>query len=61
MGGRKQMRESQMTVQQFKQMLKANRDRLFYFWRYATEQRRNTATSVSSSTIKAAMQRRKAK
>ncbi len=55
------MRESQMTVQQFKQMLKANRDRLLYFWKYNTEQRRNTATSVSSSTIKAAMKRRKAK
>lgn len=55
------MRASQMTVQQFKQMLKANREKLFYFWRYTTEQRRNTATSVSSSTIKAAMQRRKAK
>ncbi len=61
MGGRKQMRASQMTLQQFKAMLDANKERLHYFWKYATEQRRGVATSVKPSTIKQAMQRRKAK
>ena len=46
-----------MTVEQFEQMLKDKRERLLYFWKYQTEQRRGVATSVSSKTIKAAMQR----
>lgn len=55
------MRASEMTVQQFKSMLDANKERLHYFWKYSTEQRRGVATSVKPSTIKQAMQRRKAK
>lgn len=50
-----------MTVEQFKEMLAAKRERLFYFWKYQTEQRRGAATSVSSKTIRAALQRRKSK
>lgn len=50
-----------MTVEQFKEMLAAKRERLFYFWKYETEQRRGAATSVSSKTIRAALQRRKSK
>lgn len=55
------MRASQMTLQQLKAVLDANKERLHYFWKYATEQRRGVATSVKPSTIKQAMQRRKAK
>ncbi len=50
-----------MTVEQFKEMLAANRERVIYFWKYQTEQRRHTGTSLSPKTIKAAMQRRKGK
>ena len=54
-------RATEMTVTEFSQHLKANKDKLFRFWDYRTEQRRGTGTQVSSPTIKAAMQRRKAK
>jgi len=54
-------RATEMTVTEFGRHLKANRDKLFRFWAYRTEQRRGTGTQVSSPTIKAAMQRRKAK
>ena len=50
-----------MTVKQFEQMLRDKRERLLYFWKYQTEQRRHTGTSLSPRTIKAAMQRRKSK
>ena len=54
-------RATQMTVTEFRDHLKANKDKLLRFWDYRTEQRRGTGTQVSSPTIKAAMQRRKAK
>ena len=50
-----------MTVKQFQEMLATSREKVFYFWKYQTEQRRGVATSVSSKTIKAAMQRGKGK
>lgn len=50
-----------MTVKQFQEMLATSRERVFYFWKYQTEQRRGTGTSVPSSTIKSAMQRGKGK
>jgi len=50
-----------MTVKQFQEMLETSRERLIYFWKYQTEQRRATGTSVPSATIKAAMQRGKGK
>jgi len=53
-------RATDMTVTEFGKYLKANKDKLFRFWVYRTEQRRGTSTQVSSPTIKAAMQRRKA-
>ena len=53
-------RVTDMTVTEFGKYLKANKDKLFRFWAYRTEQRRGTGTQVSSPTIKAAMQRRKA-
>ena len=53
-------RATDMTVTEFGEHLKANKDKLLRFWAYRTEQRRGTGTQVSSPTIKAAMQRRKA-
>jgi hypothetical protein len=58
---RERERIREMTVKQFEQMLKTSRERLVYFWKYRTEQRRHTGTSVPSSTIKTAMQRGKGK
>ena len=46
-----------MTVKQFEQMLKDKRERLLYFWKYQTEQRRHTGTSLSAKTIRASMKR----
>ena len=53
-------RATEMTVTEFSKHLKAKKDLVFRFWDYRTEQRRGTGTQVSSPTIKAAMQRRKA-
>jgi hypothetical protein len=51
---------SQMTVYEFSLYLKNKRDRLFYFDKYRTDQRRNGPTFVSN-TLKQSMQRRKSK
>jgi hypothetical protein len=47
-----------MTVEEFDLYLKKNRDKLFNFNKYRTEQRRNTGV-IYTPTLKTAMQRRK--
>lgn len=46
-----------MTVKQFQEMLATSREKVFYFWKYQTEQRRHTGTSLSPKTIRASMKR----
>jgi len=51
---------SQMTVYEFSLYLKNKRDRLFYFDKYRTDQRRNGPTFVGN-TLKQSMQRKRSK
>ena len=46
-----------MTAEQLKEMLATSREKVFYFWKYQTEQRRHTGTSLSPKTIRASMKR----
>jgi len=51
---------NKMTVKEFDLYLKKNKDKLFNFDKYRTEQRRNTGV-IYTPTLKTAMQRRKSK
>lgn len=51
------MMASRMTPKELALHLKAQKEKLHYFWKYRTEQRRATGTSITSKTIRASMKR----
>ena len=51
------MMASRMTLEELALHLKAEKEKLHYFWKYRTEQRRATGTQIYSPSIRSAMQR----